>query len=184
MAVPVSRLITVVMEGESEVRFYIEFNAQSVRLIKLKNLGISNYETDCTDKLRSRGISLFLGIFLRWKCFNFLFKMSVKYFLIFYISHTGTEEGSSNPNPTTDSDSPKVNVMIVIFKANDCWKQNFRHFFHYTLLLPFCLLYTYLLYRKSLCKIDVLKHVAYLKKIYDHQILKSLHHKTFKIMKL
>lgn len=65
MAVPVSRLITVVMEGESEVRFYIEFNAQGVRLIKLKNLGISNYETDCTDKLRSRGISLFLGIFLR-----------------------------------------------------------------------------------------------------------------------
>lgn len=49
---------------ENEVRFYIEFNAQSVRLIKL-NLGISNYETDCTDKLRSRGISLFLGIFLR-----------------------------------------------------------------------------------------------------------------------
>lgn len=65
MAVPVSRLITVVMEGEREVRFYIEFNAQSVRLIKLKKLGISNYETDCTDKLRSRGISLFLGIFLR-----------------------------------------------------------------------------------------------------------------------
>lgn len=55
-----SRLITAVMEGESEVRFYIDFNVQSfkfVQLIMLKHLGIRNYQTDCTDKLPSRGIS-------------------------------------------------------------------------------------------------------------------------------
>lgn len=58
-----SRLITVVMEGESEVRFYIEFNAQSVRLIKLNNLGISNYETDCTDKSSVQEVYLYFLAF-------------------------------------------------------------------------------------------------------------------------
>lgn len=63
MVVFVFRFIMVVMEGESEVCFYIEFNVYSVWLIKLKNLVISNYEIDCIDKFCLRGIFLFFGIF-------------------------------------------------------------------------------------------------------------------------
>ncbi|XP_061167887.1 uncharacterized protein LOC133176836, partial [Saccostrea echinata] len=63
MAVPVSRLITAVMEGESEAIRTIKQIAQTSSIQEI--------------------------------------------YLNALISQTGTEEGSSNPNPTPDSDSPK-----------------------------------------------------------------------------